>query len=1392
MVCDSQTLEAFLFEEWTIAGVAETNASNPLLIYMDGDKNVTPTFSLKQELNLTVTNGASSIPEGLTSYSVGSDVVVEVTPLIGYGDVQWGGTAYNSGDDSINGNTCTLTMNNEYTLTATCSKLITGIIYVSPDGNNSDGSSWQTAFNDFQDALDIAVFGNQIWVAAGTYYSDKDSITSDGTDHTDDDRSESFILKDGVDIYGGFVGYETSINQRKPGSNLTILSGDITQDDVDGMPGGDNSFHVVTAVAGSFLDGFTIRGGLADDVNGVEIHGAGIFCQSGEMIIRNCHVTGNQASQDGAGIYIDSTVTDMELTNCILDGNFTFGYGGGIFCASDSSVSTDQTSFTMTNCTIHANKAIVSGGGLYTELEIADSDTLTSINCIYWTNIDSSNNQNESAQIYNADTVTPGITYSCIMGLTQYASGTGNISQDPTFIQNGEWKWHLQDGTEIQDGANPTTIDVDPQDIIIYDFHQQFAHMEKGSSHQEDNFIADLLDDGTHSPLGQGNAGKPYLRENMDPADKATITGDEDKFYMWFNDDAINNGPINTNIQVPWSCIDSANGIFQLNSDHFFPIDGLGYGGELDCDGHNHNWFFTLQYHTQSTYIPGQVLTFRASDDLFIAINGVILINRAGYYDPTHETTLTFDNFGNVTVNFILPWKDPRTFGVAEGLILDPYKTYDFSLFYANRHTCLSSLVVERTPGQGEMVYKYIPGDYHIQASCIDAGNNEVIPAGVIIDFDGIERWIDDPDTDDTGSGTAPFVDMGAYEYIAEDYYFDVYAGEDKEASISGSSVMVSLWDAELTSPYANDTDYPDTTFTWTVERGPAVGTITFLDTATGTSSFQNPEVILDLSGFESVFDIVDSLDFILEFTANDSVQEGLDLVKITVYKNGFTQRKPQVILDGPYVVKMADLPLTITGTISDDGEPLGALTAGWDLANASGIGGADFSPVSHLATDEHYDSDGKIFMDISSEVTFTQPGRYQVKLTAVDGDLYDEAFTTVEVVLDNNPPVVEAGTYDSIVPDTYPYVFDLKNNAKVTLSPSVVDDWLLKQVEVSWKVISAPINGMIYNPKEPLSKLTFTKTGVYILQLEANDGQYTITDQATIILDEVPQVEAGENKNGVLAGSGVTINMSDAWAKDNHFSNPGDPEDLTLVWKVIQPLGSDNVVFEAKVSDTPTQAGEVTFASKDDVVRDLTFLESGAYQLQLSAVDGDASLSSNTIVDTVWITISKPVILGTALFAGGSQKSPGGNGALVYRKYPGGDWDVISPELGDAVLCLCAYENELYAGTMVSSGEAQVRKWNGASGWSSESVYGGGEWGDKTVTRVYALVEYNGSLFAGTDASDVLFRYDGTQWEPIPVLGHSSGIRSLYVWDNRLYLDANKSDGIDYYDSLGYHPQAP
>ncbi len=130
-----------------------------------------------------------------------------------------------------------------------------GVIrYATPSGMNTGTcTSWGTAC-ELQYAISVAVSGDEVWAHQGTYVPDS-GLPSD--------RTLSFALKNGVEIYGGFAGAETLREQRSPLATVTILSGAV------GDPGqtADDSYHVVTGSgtnSTAILDGFTVTAGNAN------------------------------------------------------------------------------------------------------------------------------------------------------------------------------------------------------------------------------------------------------------------------------------------------------------------------------------------------------------------------------------------------------------------------------------------------------------------------------------------------------------------------------------------------------------------------------------------------------------------------------------------------------------------------------------------------------------------------------------------------------------------------------------------------------------------------------------------------------------------------------------------------------------------------------------------------------------------------------------------------------------------------------------------------------------------------------------------------------------------------------------------------------------------------
>lgn len=255
------------------------------------------------------------------------------------------------------------------------SQLGAKIIYVKK-GANGNGTTWEQAMGNLQEALLRAKAGDQVWVAAGRYFTAKDS-----------DRTKSFVIPDGVALYGGFAGYETSPAQRNLESNYSILSGEIGQPSVD-----DNAYTVVyTRNAGSstVIDGFVIAGGSAAgsaSQNPMHYKGAGWYNEAvngnSSPVIRNCIFTDNIA-REGAGIYnyANNGACEPAIENCRFIRNLSDLDGGAVF--NDGNNGSCNPRFI--NCHFEANEATY-GAGMFNKADYGEAQPVLK-NCLFVSNI---------------------------------------------------------------------------------------------------------------------------------------------------------------------------------------------------------------------------------------------------------------------------------------------------------------------------------------------------------------------------------------------------------------------------------------------------------------------------------------------------------------------------------------------------------------------------------------------------------------------------------------------------------------------------------------------------------------------------------------------------------------------------------------------------------------------------------------------------------------------------------------------------------------------------------------------------------------------------------------------------------------------------------------------
>lgn len=376
-----------------------------------------------------------------------------------------------------------------------------GIIYVDSDADGaSTGLSWADAYNSLQTALYQAILGDEIWIAAGIYLPEDDHGWGGGSQY------KHFRLVEGVKIYGGFYGNETSIDQRSDygpeEGNETILCGDHNGDDdfdisnsgFQGTSGEDNSYHVIynpaqTALSeATLLDGLTIMGGNASGVNPHD-RGAAIYLDSCSPQIKTVALLQNSAANIGGAVYAynDSSIwSDVyfednlaggggaiyirdsvaELRGAYFLGNHC-SLDGGALATHSSSPQIINASFSSNSCGVNGgamifysstvlisphlsnvsisnNQAGSYGGGIRFASNNAGS-TLTLENSIIWGNV-ASESGNECSLVSTGSTA---LNYSC------YKNQTGDMQ-----LSNGTLVSHNNNITEDPNFVDPQTDDL--------------------------------------------------------------------------------------------------------------------------------------------------------------------------------------------------------------------------------------------------------------------------------------------------------------------------------------------------------------------------------------------------------------------------------------------------------------------------------------------------------------------------------------------------------------------------------------------------------------------------------------------------------------------------------------------------------------------------------------------------------------------------------------------------------------------------------------------------------------------------------------------------------------------------------------------------------------------
>ena len=276
--------------------------------------------------------------------------------------------------------------------------------------SSPNGLTWASAYSNLQTAINASASGDTIWIAAGTYQPASGS---------------SFVMKEGVKVYGGFITSITAFIQRDWKLNIVHLKG--------------NNARVINnsgLSTASVLDGVTIE-------NGSAASGAGVYNSGASPTIKNVIIqnnTGTGTYPTGGGMYNSSS--SPQISNTLIRNN-TAALGGGIYnnggtpkfynvvIANNTApgglgggLDNESSSAEFYNCIFYGNTVTSgNGAGIY-----SSSSNLQLINCTIANNScaigSSSPGLNQGSAVYNQSNSSLPIINNCVIyGNTSWNGG---------------------------------------------------------------------------------------------------------------------------------------------------------------------------------------------------------------------------------------------------------------------------------------------------------------------------------------------------------------------------------------------------------------------------------------------------------------------------------------------------------------------------------------------------------------------------------------------------------------------------------------------------------------------------------------------------------------------------------------------------------------------------------------------------------------------------------------------------------------------------------------------------------------------------------------------------------------------------------------------------------
>lgn len=259
---------------------------------------------------------------------------------------------------------------------------------------------------------------------------------------------------------------------------------------------------------------------------------------------------------------------------------------------------------------------------------------------------------------------------------------------------------------------------------------------------------------------------------------------------------------------------------------------------------------------------------------------------------------------------------------------------------------------------------------------------------------------------------------------------------------------------------------------------------------------------------------------------------------------------------------------INLNGNVSDDGNPPGStLAVQWSTVSAPGA--VTFASKTQPVT----------------TATVSEAGTYVLRLSANDSELTTFDDVTIVVQPGNRGPKVSAGADATTT---------LRGGA---LAGVVTDDGLPNNTLThTWSKLNGPGNVTFTDAASLTTSASYSAFGTYTLRLTASDGEFTVSDDVTIIVDKTP----GNIAPSVNAGADATLT---------------DPVNTITLSGVAT---DDGIPSGASITYAWTQVSgpaAASFADAGAASTNVTFSAYGVYVLRLTASDTELTASDDVTV---------------------------------------------------------------------------------------------------------------------------------------------------------------------------------